>query len=286
MSPPRKTKVNEDNETVDIETVTPELAQEWLEGNVDNRRLRDTRVLNLAGILQRGEWELTDSAIVFDDQGVLINGQHRLTAIVVAGIPARILVLRGVPAKAQEVMDQGLGRNLGDQLHRRGVAYSTIIASALQWLYRINFIEETGNVHYPDPSFRPSLRQLLALYDQHTELPDRVTSLNKLRYYLKIRQGPTLAIQDRLLNIDASDTDIFFKSWEEGTGLAKTDPIWRLREWCLQDARTRTTQGRAPDYRYVAYVFKAWNHWREGQPISRLNWVFSSTKREPWPVPH
>jgi hypothetical protein len=272
-------------ETVRIENITPARAKKWLEGNVDNRKLRDSRVLHLSKILQLGEWDLTGDAIVFDSEGVLINGQHRLTAIVVTGIPARMVVLRGVPSKAQEVMDQGLSRNLADQLHRRGIPYTHIIAGALNWLYQMKYIEETGNVHYADPSMRPSLRELLQLFDQNLDLVEEAPTIGKLVYYTKVRPGPTLAIKHRLRLIDVEDAELFFQKWQEGTDLERNDPVWRLREWTLNDARTRTTSGRAPSYRYVAYVLKAWNLWREGLPTLRLNWVFSPSKREAWPTP-
>jgi len=285
LSPTRKTTPKE-NETVEIETVTPEMAQDWLQGNVDNRKLRETRVLYLARLLTLNEWELTGDAIVFDEQGVLINGQHRLTALVVAKTPARFLILRGVPSAAQEVMDQGLSRNLGDQLHRRGVKYANVVAGALHWLFQMSYIEETGNVHYSDPSMRPSLRELLHLYEANTDLPDEAPRLGKLVYYTKVRHGPTLALYHRLLAVDAEDAEVFFKNWQEGTELNKNDPIWRLREWTLSDSRTRATSGRAPTYRYMALALKAWNFWREGMQIGKLTWHFSSTKREPWPTPH
>lgn len=274
-----------DPETVAIELVTPEQAQEWLQGNVDNRKLRENRVLNLARILERGEWELTGDALVFDGEGVLINGQHRLTAVVVSGIPARLLILRGVPSKAQEVMDQGLSRNLADQLHRRGVPYTTVVAGALHWLFQMDYIEKTGGVHYADPSFRPTLRQLLKMFEKNKALVDEAPSINRLVYYCKVRPGPTLAIKHRLLRIDPNDTEVFFERWAEGTNLSKSDPIFKLREFCINDARLRTTRGRAPTYRYVAYALKSWNYFREDAPMRQLQWKFSATQKEPWPTP-
>ena len=271
--------------TVTIETVSPTKAKGWLQGNVDNRKLRETRVLFFSRLLQEGEWELTGDAIVFDDQGILINGQHRLTAVVVSKISAEFLVLRGVPSKAQEVMDQGLSRNLGDQLHRRGVQYNTIVAGSLQWLAQMTYTEKTGKVHYATPDMRPSLRELLQLFEKNPELAQEAKATNKLVYYLKVRPGPTTALYHRLKKIDAEEAEIFFKHLQEGAGLGKNDPIWKLREWCLNDARTRRTTGRAPAYRYVAMTLKAWNIWREGKTTQKLAWTYSSVKKDPWPNP-
>jgi len=270
--------------------VTPKQAQAWLEGNVDNRSLRENRVVHLAGVLQRGEWELTGDAIVFDTDGTLLNGQHRLTAVVVSGVPARFLVLRGVPPKVQEVMDTGLSRTLGDQLQRRGVPYYTYVSSALFWLHRLEYAEATGIAHYAEPTMRPTFRQLLKLYEENLDLVDEAPRIGKHVNNLRVRAGATLALYHRLGKIEdeniEAEVDIFFKNWLEGTGLKANDPIWRLREWCVEDAAKRHTKGRAPDYRFVAYVLTAWNKWRDGEPVRQLKWTYTPTSRMAWPVPH
>ena len=274
--------------TVAIEKVSPTKAKAWLQGNVDNRKLRETRVLHFSRLLEEGEWELTGDAIVFDDKGILINGQHRLTAVVVSKTAAEFLVLRGVPSKSQEVMDQGLSRNLSDQLHRRGIQYNTIVAGALGWLYRMDYIEETGNVHYANPALRPSLRELLQMFEEKGELEKQAGEINRIVYYLKVRPGPTLALYHRLYEIDEEEAEIFFDSLTEGAGLTKNDPIWRLREWCLNDSRQRRghgVKGRASAERYVAMVLKAWNLWREGKYIQNLSWNYTSVRKDPWPTP-
>jgi hypothetical protein len=280
------------SETVRIMEVTPAQAQKWLEGNVDNRNLREPRVLQYAQILQRHEWELTGDAIVFDEDGTLLNGQHRLSAIVVTGIPARLIILRGVPAKSQEVMDTGLARTLSDQLQRRGVPYYTFVSGALFWLHRMEYAEKTGHPHYADQSQRPTFRQLLALYENHKTLAEQTSKVSKLVNNLKLRAGATLAIYHRLRLLQLEDpnipqeVEIFFRSWLEGTDLKANDPIFRLREWCLEDAAKRHTRGRAPDYRYVAYVIIAWNKWRDGEPVRQLKWTYTPSARMAWPVPH
>ena len=277
-------------ESVKIATVTPKQAQEWLEGNVDNRNLREARVIQLAQILQRNEWELTNDCLVFDSDGTLLNGQHRLSAVVVAGIPARFVILRGVPPKAQEVFDSGLTRTLGDQLQRRGVPYYTYVSSALFWLHRIAYSEETGVAHYAEPGQRPTFRQLLKLYDDNLDLAEEAPKIGKHVNTLKVRAGATLAVYHRLRQIDddniEAEVDIFFENWLTGEGLRASDPVYRLREWTLDDAAKRHTRGRAPDYRFVAYALTAWNKWRDGEQVRQLKWVYTPTTRQAWPIPH
>lgn len=277
-------------ETCRIQVVTPKMAEEWLTGNVDNRNLREARVLQHSQVLQRGEWELTGDCLVFDEDGTLLNGQHRLSAVVVTGIPARFVILRGVPSKAQEVMDTGLSRTLGDQLQRRGVPYYTYVSSALFWLHRMTYSEATGIAHYAEPSLRPSFRQLLSLYEKNQELAEEAPRIGRHVNNLKVRAGATLAIYHRLKQIDDENIDVevdmFFDKWLTGAELKASDPIFRLREWCVEDAAKRHTKGRAPDYRFVAYAITAWNKWRDGEQIRQLKWVYTPTTRMSWPIPH
>lgn len=275
-------------ETVRIEEVTPAKAQRWLEGNVDNRKLRDDRVMAHARTLQAGDWELSDSAIVFDDQGVLINGQHRLTAVVVTGITARFIILRGVPSKAQEVMDTGLSRNLADQLHRHGIrtGEANVLSGALYWTHQMAYNERTGNVHYSEPSERPTLRQLLHIWENHEDMQEHVKPVLRLRTTTKVRPGPVTALRYRLFQIDAEEAELFFEQWRTGENLGRNDAVYRLREWTIEDARLRGVRGRAPTYRMVAMALKAWNLYRDQMPTAKLTWVFSPTKKEAWPTPH
>jgi hypothetical protein len=277
-------------ETCRIQLVTPKMAQEWLEGNVDNRNLREARVLQHSQVLQRDEWELTGDCIVFDADGTLLNGQHRLSAVVVTGVSARFVVLRGVPSRAQEVMDTGLARTLADQLQRRGVPYYTYVSSALFWLHRMAYSEATSVAHYAEPGLRPTFRQLLKLYDDNKEISEEAAKIGRHVNNLKVRAGATLAVYHRLRQIDDinidEEVDLFFEKWVTGAELRASDPIYRLREWCVEDASKRHTRGRAPDYRYVAYVITAWNKWRDGEPIRQLKWVYTPTTRQAWPIPH
>ncbi|MBA0083382.1 MAG: hypothetical protein HRJ53_00140, partial [Acidobacteria bacterium Pan2503] len=115
--------------------------------------------------------------------------------------------------------------------------------------------------------------------------------IQPLTRILKVRAGATLAIYHRLLQIEdaeniAADVVAFFDTWKDGTGLRANDPIYRLREWTLEDAARRSTKGRAPDYRFVAYVMTAWNKWRDGETIRQLKWTYTPSNRMAWPVPH
>ena len=115
------------------ELITPEKAQEYLKFNIENyRSLSKDRVLSYAGDMKNGKWQLNGEAIKFDSEGVLIDGQHRLHAIVRAGVPVEMLVIRGVQ-KGVNLYDIGSTRSLGQIAKARGIVpgwYSATMAVA------------------------------------------------------------------------------------------------------------------------------------------------------------
>ncbi|MBV9134272.1 MAG: hypothetical protein JO318_16325, partial [Chloroflexi bacterium] len=124
-------------------TITPELAQEWLNRGGTNRKTTRRRIEAMAAAIQRGEWQLTGEAIKLDNEGRVRDGQNRLNAIVQAGISVRSVVATGVGEDAFDVMDTGRSRNAADVLHIHGYPSQNALAAAARGLM---FIERYGRV--------------------------------------------------------------------------------------------------------------------------------------------
>jgi hypothetical protein len=97
-----------------VQTVTPEMATYFLQKNVGNRDYRKTWVAHLSRIITNGEWQVTHQGIALDKAGNLIDGQHRLLAIIDSGMPVQINVTYDVDAIAYSCIDIGAKRNLAD----------------------------------------------------------------------------------------------------------------------------------------------------------------------------
>ena len=84
--------------TSKVETITPEIARDYLSKNSRNpRKTMDRSVIRkYADDIEAGLWQLNGEAIIFDEDGFLKNGQHRLCAVILANKPIRTLVVRGV----------------------------------------------------------------------------------------------------------------------------------------------------------------------------------------------
>lgn len=99
-----------------IETITPAQAKKYLQSNTENRAVRKAWVERLAGMISSGAWHLTHQGIAFSEDGRLIDGQHRLLAILEANKPAQMMVAREIPEEAYRHIDGGAPRVLADRL--------------------------------------------------------------------------------------------------------------------------------------------------------------------------
>lgn len=98
--------------TYSIENVTPELAESWLARNTANRRMRRATAEAYARDMESGDWRENGDAICFAVDGTLLDGQHRLTAVVLSGISVPLLIVRDLPRETQDTKDDYRGFNL------------------------------------------------------------------------------------------------------------------------------------------------------------------------------
>jgi hypothetical protein len=272
--------------SVRIETIKPKRAAEILdEQNWHNRNLRTSRVAHLAAILSRGEWKLTGDALVFDEDGVLLNGQHRLAACGAADMPIEVIVLRNVPRANQDVMDDTLARRLGDALTLRGETEAHALAAGINWYARLGYAEYSNQAFYQNDAQRPSIPQLLKLYDDNPGLKEALLQTRPLWKLLKLRPGPAIAVRYRLNLVDADDAAVFFDTLRTRANIPEGSSLLALLRY-IDNERDRTRSNRGgPDFKWVAVTIKAWNAWREGRPVQVLQYSYSSIHRDTWPVP-
>lgn len=95
---------------VKIMDITPEIAVEMLKKNTNNyRRVTETRVNQYARKMELGFWQENGEPIQFSKDGELLNGQHRLAAIIKSNTTQRMVVVYDVDA---DVFDSGKNRSL------------------------------------------------------------------------------------------------------------------------------------------------------------------------------
>jgi hypothetical protein len=124
-----------------IRLVSPEVAARWLEGTVRQRTLSDDVVERYAADMKAGRWTISESAICFDTNGQLLNGQHRLWAVLNSGCTIKALVSTGYPPDAIMTMDDGYARKpaqvykiaTGETASTLGIAVARLLTSQIHY---------------------------------------------------------------------------------------------------------------------------------------------------------
>lgn len=120
-----------------VEQITPATAKEYLKANTKNPRgtkLNMARVRQYAHDMANGLWELNGEAIVFDKNGVLKNGAHRLAAIIMANVTVETVVIRGVDEKVT-IYDTPYLRTIGQLANAEDITVSKEMLCAVRVLY-------------------------------------------------------------------------------------------------------------------------------------------------------
>lgn len=121
-----------------LETITPDMAAAMLEKNTGNRNLKEKHIQRIASDLKEGRWHWNGASIVLNGDGTILDGQHRLMAIVRSGVPAQTMVVRGLSKSVQPTIDSNITRKANDVLTMRGVPYSTRVAALVRMAVAVN----------------------------------------------------------------------------------------------------------------------------------------------------
>jgi hypothetical protein len=108
-------------------TVTPDLAEKMLKTMGRNRGAKKLRINTMVADMKQGKWKTTPYPIVFEN-GVLIDGQHRLNAVIKSGCSVDFVVSE-INDDIMDVIDKGVPRSVGDNFAINGVQNYNAAAS-------------------------------------------------------------------------------------------------------------------------------------------------------------
>lgn len=143
--------------------MTPELAKKYLAKNTSNRNVRPKKVDEYVTMMRKGYWHLTSEGISLDPDGNLLDGQHRLLAVIEYGKPVQMTVCTGLPPGTQQYMDSGIPRRVADNLKMFDGEKS---ASQLVAMSRAITLFENGQW---EPVLLDDARKMLRRYRQQIE---------------------------------------------------------------------------------------------------------------------
>lgn len=208
-------------QTIDV---TPQLAAEWLTLNRHNRPLREKVAQTYAADMAAGDWRWTGETVKFADDGTLIDGQHRLRAVVIADATVPMLVVTGLAPEAQQDVDRGVPRKFADVLKLRGennaITLAAIVRRVHQWEAGFRRNLDTG-------ATATTVAQMLRTLDARPELREISVEANRIAQNTDLPAsvvGLCMWVFDAL---DPEDSRHFFARLTDGTGHSKGEPHLR-----------------------------------------------------------
>lgn len=258
-------------ETAEFITVTPALAREWLGKNLGNRNLKPVRIAQYVRDMNAGKFLVTGETIKFDWTGRLIDGQNRLTAIIEADCPARILIVRDLDPQVQKVLDTGAKRSAGDALKMSGHHSNPHVLAAT---IRLLAGWENGQLKN-SASTAPDLThsEVLDWYLSHGEDIDSAIALAQ-RWYKRIEATPSPLAATIFLTsqIDPAESFRFF------VGMAEMDLGGRDDPRTVLLTRLRSLHGeKSIPAQQIYFILRAWNAWRASQPLRGMKDMVAGT---------
>lgn len=271
---------------MEIEKITPRMAKEWLATRRSNRHLSDSKVLEYAIAMEAGNWALNGETIKFDDDGHVFDGQHRLEACVLAGVPFESYVARGIKdARAMATVDTGKARSHTDVWTIAGHK-SAALASSIALLAMLH---EGGRVTWAGFGGR-RLPRTSALTKTLKAMPTNSMLVSKeellgwgeahIEQITKAAQFVASSPVRRVMSPQAAGALYFFAEKKDpvaigqflndvgtGIGLDAGDPALTLREHVA--ARQRAGAKLSRSYIF-GMMIKAWNARRAGVKIKVL----------------
>lgn len=252
--------------SIDItqEVITPEMAKEYLALNMDpNRAICPSLVDRYKRDMLADRWRLSGEAIRFNKNGELIDGQHRLSAAIRAGVPFTSLVIRGLDNEVINVIDSGKSRSASDVLKLHRYSNTAALAAAARWLMVMR--DGFQSLDAGMALIRPSNEEILALVHKHPQLEESCAYSKPPKGVLPSLLAAIHYVGTHHLRGKEEFAEAFVRVFVTGEPhFASHDPALKLREMNL----TELLRGHRPTQKahYLQTIY-AWNAFSDNRAI-------------------
>jgi hypothetical protein len=255
--------------------IGPDQAKIMLASN-KNRPIRPRYVAQLARDMLAGEWR--DYSVIkvasINEVDVLIDGQHRLSAIIQAGITSTFIVMSDLDLEDQRNTDTGIKRTLSDTLSMMGKQNASVLSGAAGWLWRRKRKIYTGNA-------APTISEGLAIVKDNPGLETSITFTHGACRHLKISHGLGACLHYEMSAISSEAADDFWNKLDTGLNIHARHPIYLLRSRLEDNAVSSVSK--LDRYMVAALIIKAWNSYMSGEEMGVLRWTRGGPTPSPFP---
>lgn len=263
-----------------VMTITPDLAKSILQGNTMNRPLNSTTVLDYATQMEKGLWKLNGEPIIISTTGGLLDGQHRLEAVCLSGVPIKSVVIYNVDPDSFSTIDTGRIRTTGDMMAIEGITNAAQKASAVMAYFKM-IRKNQGKTETSSDilgfrsarSIKISKKEMLDFYTNNSKLVDDCVSA-ACACVRKIHLIKISAIAGYMLylilvkNHPFEKVQSFFNQVHQLE--AETDSsITALRTQLIRNITKQHVLGNELCH---VYITKAWNSFVTGKNLQTLSY--------------
>ena len=244
-----------------LEEVTAERAKNDLEKGSKNRAVYRTLVQFFYNQMKKGKWFLTPEPIMYNEKGQLIDGQHRLHALVKYGKPLRFWVAHKVPQELFKYLNQGKSRTGFDSLTSAGYKNASTLAPVVRMIFVLTnqFFKRKQRISNDE-----ILETLEELYD----LPEYVDSMRELISKSGYKKLYPISLSCALYYIWGKESWDFWANFYTGLNLSADDPITAFRNRMLESMNSTTMKFNQEAK--IRLASKAWLYYTKNKKINRL----------------
>jgi hypothetical protein len=240
--------------------ITPEIAEWLLKLNTSNRPLERRGVERFCKILKDGSWLNTGEPVIVSQEGVLNDGQHRLTAIYSAGVAAELDVRFGIAREAFHATGTGRKRTAGHVLSIEGYSNTSCQAAIARLLVHYDK-GQMGNLSHVESG---EILKVVNADDCICEIAAKIQ---------RMKRGPTRTGPFGFVLAIAARTAPIARVFEfadlvaTGLGSDESAPTHRLHTRFYEAAQKKD---RIIPLDVAILTVKAWNAWMEAEATPPL----------------
>lgn len=252
--------------------IDPEYARQLLLLNRNNRPMNFDHVRMLAREMAAGHWKFNGDSIKISKGDRLMDGQHRLHAIIQSGVTIECLIVRGLEDDIFDTIDVGRKRTGGDIFAIKGERNTNVLSAALNLVTNYEECRMTPRKTYP-------ITVLEITLGEHPAIRNSVDLSTKKKAKL-LPQSASAALHYLFSRKDPLMADLFLESIVTGTGLKTTDSVYLLRERLISNL---SAKAKLPTHYMMALAIKTWNAERKNRQLRGLSWRGGEDSPEAFP---
>ena len=257
--------------------ITPAMAESILNKNTFNRPLRAGVVEKYMRDMLAGKWRKNGSTIVLTVDGTLLDGQHRLFAIVEAACHDKnfrgveIIIVRDADMSALPTIDTGLARTFADfkKLEASGTGHVFPYADQVSAVLRLVYWYNNQWPRIQVRTARVSHQELDDLLQKNPTIPELVGEVGASDKLRRLRSASTTAfVYAMAARQHPNEARAWLDVLKTGDG-EKTHPAMVLRQQLIDKALAGKVLD--PPTRLV-WTIKSWNAFAQTDTIGRIRW--------------